>query len=157
MTEQKALLNIRFSFLPTSFISRIWDSQALTASATLQCLQTSLKRQTFLAVSRMIILLRARLPCSCCSVAKAYPTFVTSWMAAGQASLSFTISRSLLKFMSTELVMLSNMSSSAAPFSFCLQSFPASGYFPMSRLFASGGQITRVSASVSVLPMNIHD
>ena len=54
--------------------------------------------------------------------------------------------------MSTELVMLS-ISSSVAPFSFCLQYFPASGSFPMSLLFTSGGQSIRVSASV--LPMNI--
>ena len=46
-------------------------------------------------------------------------------------------------------------SSSATLFSFCLQSFPASGSFPMSQLFASGGQSIGASASVSVLPMNI--
>ena len=39
----------------------------------------------------------------------------------------------------------------------CLQSFPASGSFPMSQFFASGGQRTEVSASTSVLPMNIQD
>ena len=43
------------------------------------------------------------------------------------------------------------------PFSFCLQSFPASGSFPMSQLFASSGQSIGVSASASVLPMNIQD
>ena len=43
----------------------------------------------------------------------------------------------------------------SSPSSSCLQSFPASGSFPMSQLFASGGQGTGVSASVSVLPMNI--
>ena len=47
------------------------------------------------------------------------------------------------------------MWSSATLFSFCLQSFPASGSFPMSQLFASGGQSTGVSASASVLPVNI--
>ena len=41
------------------------------------------------------------------------------------------------------------------PFSFCLQSFPASGSFPMSQFFASGGQ--SIGASASVLPMNIQD
>ena len=44
------------------------------------------------------------------------------------------------------------ISSSVVPFSPCLQSFPASGSFPMSRLFASGGQSTGASASASVLP-----
>ena len=49
------------------------------------------------------------------------------------------------------------ISSSVVPFSSCLQSFPESGSFPMSRLFASGGQGIAASASVSVLPMNIQD
>ena len=44
--------------------------------------------------------------------------------------------------------------SSSAPFSSCPQSFPASGSFPMSQLFASGGQSIAASASVSVLPKN---
>ena len=48
-------------------------------------------------------------------------------------------------------------SSSVVPFSFCLQSFPASGSFPMSQFFVSGGQTIGVSASASVLPMNIQD
>ena len=47
------------------------------------------------------------------------------------------------------------ISSSVIPFSSHLQSFPASRSFPMSRFFASGGQSIRVSASASVLPMNI--
>ena len=51
----------------------------------------------------------------------------------------------------------STVSSSVAPFSFCLQSFPASGYFPMSQFFASRGQSIGASASASVLPMNIQD
>ena len=49
------------------------------------------------------------------------------------------------------------ISSSAVPFSSCLQSFPESGSFPMSRFFASGGQSIGVSTSTSDLPMNIQD
>ena len=49
------------------------------------------------------------------------------------------------------------ISSSIVPFSSCPQSFPASGSFQMSQLFASGGQSIGVSASTSVLPMNIQD
>ena len=64
--------------------------------------------------------------------------FVTPWTAAHQASLSFTISQTLLKLMSIESVMPSNH------LIFCL-------------LFASGGQSIGVSASASVLPMNIQD
>ena len=50
-----------------------------------------------------------------------------------------------------------SISSSVLPSSSCLQSFKASGSFPMSQLFASGGQSIGVSASASVLPMNIQD
>ena len=81
----------------------------------------------------------------------------TPWTAACQASLSITNSRSLLKLMSITLVMPSTTSSSVGPFSSCLQSFPASGSFQMSQFFASGGQSIGVSASASVLPMNIQD
>ena len=49
------------------------------------------------------------------------------------------------------------ISSSVTPFCSCHQSFPASGSFPMSWLFAWGGQSIGVSASKSVLPMNIQD
>ena len=79
---------------------------------------------------------------------------LTPCSAACQTFLSSSIFQSLLKFMSIESVILS-ISSFAAPFSFCLQSFPAPGSFPVSQLFASGGQSIRASASASVLPMNI--
>ena len=49
------------------------------------------------------------------------------------------------------------ISSSVVPFSSCPQSFPASGSFPMSQLFAWGGQSIGVSTSASVLPMNTQD
>ena len=49
------------------------------------------------------------------------------------------------------------ISSSVVPFSSRLQSFPPSGFFPMSQFFTSGGQSNGVSASASVLPMNIQD
>ena len=49
------------------------------------------------------------------------------------------------------------ISSSVVPFASCLQSLPASGSFPMSQFFASGGQSIGVSATASVLPVNIQD
>ena len=49
------------------------------------------------------------------------------------------------------------ISSFVVPFSSCPQSLPASGSFPVSQLFTSGGQSIRVSASASVLPMNTQD
>ena len=81
--------------------------------------------------------------------------FATPWTTAHQASLSFSVSRSLLKLMSVESVMPSNHLILCHPLSFCLQSFPASGSFPVSQLFVSGGQSIGASASASVLPVNI--
>ena len=80
--------------------------------------------------------------------------FVTPWTVARQAPLPFTISPSLLKLMSTESV-LPSISSSVTPFSSCLRSFPASGSFPMSQFFKSGGQSIVALASAPVLPMSI--
>ena len=59
----------------------------------------------------------------------------------------------LLKFMSIEWVMLSNNLILCCPFSFCLQSFPASGSFPMCHLFSLCGK--SIGASATSLPMNI--
>ena len=77
--------------------------------------------------------------------------FVTSWIAACQASLSITISRRSLRLMSIEFVCHPAMSSSVVPFSSCPQSLPASESFPMSQLF-SGGQSTGASTLASFLP-----
>ena len=81
--------------------------------------------------------------------------FVAPCTPALQASQSITNSLNLLKLMSIELVMLSNNLILCYPFCSCLQSFPASGSFPKSQFFTLGGQSIGVSASVSVLPMNI--
>ena len=69
---------------------------------------------------------------------------------------SFTISQSLLRFMSIESVMLSKHLILCCPL-LCLQCFSASGSFPMSWVFATGGQSIRASISASVFPMNIQD
>ena len=81
--------------------------------------------------------------------------FVNPWVAARQTPLSSTISRSLLKFISVELVMLSNRHICCCHFHFCPQSFPASGSFPMHWLFAAGGQSIAGSRSATILMMNI--
>ena len=75
----------------------------------------------------------------------------------GQASLSITNSWSLPKLMSMESVMPSNHLIVCRPLLLLPQSFPASESFPMSQLFASGGQSVGVSASASVHPVNIQD
>ena len=77
----------------------------------------------------------------------------TPWIAACPASLSLTVSQSLFKLMSIESVMPSNHL--AILFSSWILSFPVTGYFPVSQLFISGGQITEASATI--LPMNIQD
>ena len=78
--------------------------------------------------------------------------FATPWTAAHQASLSLTISWSLLKLTSIELMMPSNHLILSPPSPPALN-LPASGSFPMSQLFASGGQSIGASASASVVPI----
>ena len=93
--------------------------------------------------------------CCCCSVAEScetlrppglqYAKLLRPPLSPGVCSNSCLLSQ--LRYLT--------ISSYAAPFSFCLQSFSASGFFLVSQLFASDGQITGASASASVLPMNI--
>ena len=83
--------------------------------------------------------------------------FVTPWIAAHQASWDL---HCLLEFAQThplsQWCQPPNLSS-VVPFSFCPQSFRASGSFPMTGLLTSGGQSIGASGSASVLPMNIQD
>ena len=83
--------------------------------------------------------------------------FVTPWTAAHQASLSITKSQSLLKLMSIESVMPSKHLILCHQLLLLLLSFPASRSFQMSWFFTLGGQSIAISASASVLPMNIQD
>jgi len=83
--------------------------------------------------------------------------FATPWIAACQASLSITNSQSSVKLMSIESVMPSSHLILCHPFSSCPQSLPASESFPMSQLFAWGGQSTGISALASLLPKNTQD
>ena len=78
--------------------------------------------------------------------------FATPWIAARQASLAITISQSSLKLTSIELVMPSSQLILCRPLLLLPQSLPASESFPMSQLFAWGGQSTGVSASASFPP-----
>ena len=81
--------------------------------------------------------------------------FATSWIAAPLASMSFTISQSLLKLMCFELVMPSSHLIFCHPFLLMHSIFPSIRSFPMSLLSISGGQSIGASASASILPMNI--
>ena len=93
----------------------------------------------------------------CCLVDKLCPTLWARWLQHARLpcpSLSLAVcshSCPLSRWCHPTI------SSSVIPFSSCLQSFPASGCFPRSQFFASGGQSVGVSASASVLPMNIQD
>ena len=83
--------------------------------------------------------------------------FATTWTAACQASLSINNSQSLLKLMSIELVMPPKHLILCCTLLHPLSIFPRIRSFPVSEFFASGGQSIGVSASASVLPMNIQD
>ena len=78
--------------------------------------------------------------------------FATPWIAARQASLSITNSRSSLRHSPSSQWCHPAISSSVVPFSSCPQSFPASESFPMSQLFSWSGQSTGVSSLASFLP-----
>ena len=90
-----------------------------------------------------------------CSVTKSCPTLYDPM----NCSLpGFPVLHYLLEYAQTHICWVGDyltISSSVTPFSFCPQSFPASGFFPMSQLFASGGQSIGASTSALVLPMNI--
>ena len=81
----------------------------------------------------------------------------TPWIAACQASLTITNSSIHPNPCPLSRWCYPAISSSVVPFSSCPQSLPASGSFPVSQLFAWGGQSIEVSASASVLPMNTLD
>ena len=83
--------------------------------------------------------------------------FATPWITARQASLSITNSRSSPRLMSIESVMPSSHLILCRPLLLLPQSLPASESFPMSQLFAWGGQSIGVSALVSFLPKNTQD
>ena len=83
--------------------------------------------------------------------------FTIPWTEANQASLSITNSQILLELMSIELVTLSNHLILCHPLLLLPSIISNIGSFPMSQFFASVGQGIGVSASASVLPMNIQD
>ena len=80
---------------------------------------------------------------------------VTPWTAARQASLSFTISWSLLKLMSIESMMPSNHLILCGPLLLLLPIFPASGSFQMSQLLASGDPSVGASACSGLISFRI--
>ena len=93
---------------------------------------------------------------SCChSVSKSCPTLGILWTPAPQASLSFTISQSLLKFMSIESVMLSNHLILCCPLLLLPSNFPSIRVFDTESALHIDDQSIGASATTSVLPMSI--
>ena len=90
-----------------------------------------------------------------CSVAQSSPVLWDPMDCTTPGSLSFTVSRSCSDSCPLSQWCHSTISSSVVPFFSHLQSFPASGSFPMSQFFESGGQSTGASTSTSVLPESI--
>ena len=94
--------------------------------------------------------------CCCCSVANSCPTFCDPMNCSTPV---FPVFHHLPKFAQTHVHWVGDaiqtISSSVIPFSSCPLSLSASGSFPMSQLFKSGGQSIGASASASVLPVNI--
>ena len=94
---------------------------------------------------------KAHFPYCCCSVAKSCPILCNPM---DYSTPGFPLLHCLLEFAQTHIRWCYlTISSSAALFFFCLQSFPALGSFPGSQLFTSGGQ--SIAASASVLTVNI--
>ena len=93
--------------------------------------------------------------CHCCSVTKLCPTLWTQGLQHARLLCPLLSSGVCSNSRQFSWWCYLTISFSAIPFSFCLQSFPASGSFPMSQLFASGGQSIGASASASALSMNV--
>ena len=93
----------------------------------------------------------------CCSVTQSYLTLWPHGLQHARLSCPSPTPKVCLNSCPLSRWCHPTISSSVIPFPSCLQSFPASGSFPMSQLFISGGQSTEASASASVPPMNIQD
>ena len=126
-----------------TFLTQGWNPLLLSPVLAGGFLQLALPAKSFVVV---VVQLSSRVQ-----------LFVTPWTAACQASLSFTISQRLIKLISIKSVLPFIHLIFCHPLSSCLQCFPASGPSQISWLFTSGGQSIGVSASSSVLPMNIQD
>ena len=98
-----------------------------------------------------------RFLCCCCSVVKLCQTLCIPMDCYHARFPCPSLSLRVCKFMYIESVMPSNYPILCCPFLLCLQPFPASGSFAMSRLFISGGQSIGTLASASVFPMNIQE
>ena len=118
-------------------------------------IQNTLSKSIVTSMKNSQVLLKQRF--SSVQLLSCVRLFATPWIVAHQASLSITNSRVHSNSCPSSRWCHPAISSSVVPFSFCLQSFPASGSFQMSQFFTSGGKRIGVSISTAVLPMNIQD
>ena len=133
---------------------RAWVWNMLSVMSYLWLGASTIWSNVYFIIIRMIIFNQ---PGCCCLVAKSSPTLCDPMDC---STLGFPVLHYFLEFAQTHILSQwchPTISSSAACFSSCLQSFPVSRSFPMSWLLSSGGQSIGVSASASVLPMNIQD
>ena len=135
-------------------IAKGYSDLEIEAGIVVQVVWCWTKQVTFLSVSFLYI--KRQSVSSVQSLSHVW-LFVTPWTAAHQASLSNTNSKSLLKLVSIESVMPSNHLILCHPLLLPPSIFPSIRSFSMSRFFASGCQSAGISASASVLPMNIQD
>ena len=105
-------------------------------------------------LSSFLLFLRLQLYISSVHSLSRVRLFATPWTVVCQASLSITNPRSLLKLMPIQSKMPSNHLILCCPLLLLPSIFPSIGSFPMSQIFASGGQSIGASASASVLPTN---
>ena len=132
-----------------------WRLWSLPPQQPLQLIQRGCCSLTSLTRAHILKTTHTHTLC-CYSVAKSYPTLCNSIDCSMPGS---SVLHYLLEFAQTHVHWVNDAIQPShpllPPLSFCPQSLPASGFFPMSRLFASGGQRIGTSASASVLPMNI--
>ena len=146
----KTMLNSTTFVLPCPSHSNPWSTQQSYSGH--QAMYTNEKKSKELSWNYYIFKTTKQISFNSVQSLSHVWLFVTPWTTACQASLSITDSQNLLKLTSIKRCHPTILSS-VVPFSSHLQSFPASGSFPMSQLFTSDGQNIGASASALVLPM----
>ena len=153
---------LQYSFLENCIDGGVWWAavHGVTKSQTWLSLRTHTHTLTHINLVLVLFYLkRVITPVQFSSVQSLsyFQLFMTPWTTAHQASLSITSSWSLPKLMSIELVMPSKHLILCCPLLLLPSIFHSIRSFQMSQIFTSGGQSIGVSASASVLPMNIQD
>ena len=154
----RVVAQISTPFLERSCQCTLWIQRLLGSTLT-SCggknTESGNSKQSSLILTGCVGLLCLKHGGGCCSVTKSRLTFCNPLNYGMSGSSSYSMSWSLLRFMSIESLIPYSHCNLCCPFSVCPQSFPASGSFLMSRLFTSSGQSTGASASASALPLSL--